>query len=191
MDAPGSLAEQVVIAIPNRMGARPATPAFAFRSPRTEVLVLLLGLWFGVVHAETLQGRVSKVVDGSTITILSATVAHRVRLSAIEAPEIRQPFGEASRKSLAEMVAGREVEVEIRATDRYGRKVGVVTVDGHDVGLLQIERGLAWHAGAHEREQTAVDRAHYAAAENDAREAKRGLWRDPKPLPPQNAERGP
>ena len=74
--------------------------------------------------------------------------------------------------------------VESHKTDRYGRKVGTVFVDGHDVGLLQLERGIAWHYKAYEREQSPEDRARYAAAEADAREAKMGLWRDARPVAP-------
>lgn len=147
------------------MNTVPTATAIAFRPPWAEVLVLLLALWLGAVHADTLSGKVIKVADGDTITILSGGVAHRVRLSGVDAPEKGQPFGEVARKSLADLVSGREVVVESHKADRFGRKVGVVAVDGQDVGLRQLELGLAWHYKKYEREQTSVDRERYAAPE--------------------------
>jgi endonuclease YncB( thermonuclease family) len=47
---------------------------------------------------------------------------------------------------------------------------------GVDVGLAQIEAGLAWWYRKYQREQRAEDRAAYEAAEAAARAAGRGLW---------------
>lgn len=179
-----SLAENVVAVPAERMNTVPTAPAIVVRTPWAEVFVLLLALWLGGAHAETLEGKVIKVADGDTITILSGGVAHRVRLSGIDAPEKGQAFGKVARKSLAELVAGREVVVESHKVDRFGRKVGVVTVDGHDVGLRQLESGMAWHYKKYEREQTSADRERYAAAEEGARGKALGLWRDRSAVPP-------
>jgi hypothetical protein len=43
---------------------------------------------------------------------------------------------------------------------------------------------LPWHYKANEREQSPNDRKLYAAAENEAKAARRGLWADEMPLPP-------
>ena len=42
----------------------------------------------------------------------------------------------------------------------------------------------AWRFKRYEQEQTPDNRASYAAAEAIAKAAKRGLWRDPEPVPP-------
>ena len=68
--------------------------------------------------------------------------------------------------------------------------VGQVFADGHDVGLVQIERGLAWHYAAYAREQQPEDAQGYAHAEVEARSARKGLWADPGPLPPWEWRRG-
>ena len=57
-------------------------------------------------------------------------------------------------------------------------------VNGRDVGLVQIERGLGWHYKRYEKEQSPDDRLAYAAAEREARAAHRGLWVDRAPVPP-------
>ena len=82
------------------------------------------------------------------------------------------------------MVAGRNVVVEWHKRDRYGRLVGQVFAGSHDVGIVQIERGLAWHYKAYEREQRPEDARGYAHAEVVAKAARRELWADPKPVPP-------
>lgn len=85
------------------------------------------------------------VADGDTITVLDAgKVHHKVRLAGIDAPEKAKPFGQRSRESLEDLVAGRTVIVETHKKDRYGRYVGKVILNSRDVNLEQIRRGMAW-----------------------------------------------
>ena len=74
--------------------------------------------------------------------------------------------------------------VEWTKPDRYGRIIGKVTVDGQDVGLQQIEAGLAWWYRRYAREQSPVGQVTYARAEDGARIARVGLWQDSQALPP-------
>ena len=78
--------------------------------------------------ADTLTGKVVKVADGDTVTILDNNTQHKIRLQGIDAPERKQPFGNASRKHLATLVAGQEITVKWENRDRYGRIVGFVIV---------------------------------------------------------------
>ncbi len=127
------------------------------------------------------------VTDGDTITVLDADkVQHKIRLSGIDAPERKQSFGLRSKESLSELVFLKNVEVETRKRDRYGRVVGKVLANGADANLVQIQRGFAWHYKAYEGEQPAIDRKVYADAENEAKAAKRGLWFDSEPVPPRD-----
>jgi len=135
--------------------------------------------------AETLAGRVVGVTDGDTITVLAAgNVQEKIRVAGIDAPEKKQPFGQASKLSLSNLVYDRPVTVEWRKRDRYRRIVGHVFVSGRDAGLEQIRAGMAWHYRRYQAEQAADDRERYAAAESEALAARRGLWRDPDPIPP-------
>ena len=135
--------------------------------------------------AAELVGRVVSIADGDTITVLDAKhVQHIVRLAGIDAPERKQPFSNVSRQHLAGLVFQRDVAVEWRKRDRYGRLVGVVRVDGQDANLAQVQAGLAWHYKAYEREQRFSNRQAYADAENAARAANVGLWHDAAPTAP-------
>src|SRR5437660_6313909 len=135
--------------------------------------------------AQTLTGRVVRVTDGDTITVLdSSNTQHRIRLEGIDAPESHQAFGTQSKKNLSEMVFGKDVTVVYQKTDQYGRLVGKILLDGKDINLEQIKAGMAWHYKEYQREQTPEDRELYAAAEDEARRTRRGLWQDPDPIEP-------
>ncbi len=53
-----------------------------------------------------------------------------------------------------------------------------------DVGLAQIESGLAWHYKRFQAEQTLEERDRYSRAEQEARTKREGLWKDFQPVPP-------
>ena len=136
-------------------------------------------------HAANIDGIVVGVADGDTVTVLDADkVQHKIRLSGIDAPEKSQAYGNQSKESISDLVYFKAVTVETEKKDRYGRDVGKVLVNGVDVNLEQVQRGFAWHYKAYEREQSANDRKLYDLTENEARAARRGLWRDAEPIPP-------
>ncbi len=150
-----------------------------------KALVCLLLALACTAHAETITGRVVGVADGDTITVLDANkVQHKIRLSGIDAPEKKQPFGNRSKESLSDLAFDKTVNVETSKRDKYGRQIGKVLVNGRDVNLVQIERGMAWFYRRYQREQSTDDRRLYEAAEDAARAGKRGLWRDADPVPP-------
>lgn len=135
--------------------------------------------------SQTLTGRVVRVADGDTITVLDSTnTQHRIRLEGIDAPESHQAFGTQSKKSLSEMVFGKDVTVVYQKTDQYGRLVGKILLDGKDVNLEQVKAGMAWHYKEYKREQAPEDRELYAKAEDEAHTSRRGLWLDQEPVEP-------
>ena len=153
---------------------------------------LLAVLLQSSVFAAELEGQVVGVLDGDTIDVLTTTKTQvRVRLAGIDAPEKRQAFGNVAKKELSDLVFGKQVTVEWRKKDRYGRTVGKVIVDGVDANLKMVEAGLAWHYKQYAKEQSPEDRALYAAAEKNAQERRIGLWGDLKPMPPWEFRKGP
>ena len=134
-------------------------------------------------HAASLTGTVVAVADGDTITVLdSNNRKHRIRLIGIDAPEKSQSYGQRSKHSLAELVYDKNVTIHYEKQDRYARTLGKVLVDGRDVNLLQIERGMAWWYRAYKQDQTIDDRVFYQATEHAARLAKVGLWAEKSPI---------
>lgn len=130
--------------------------------------------------APELSGKVVGIADGDTLTVLVDKVGVKVRLEGIDAPERAQPFGARSREKLSELVFGKTVRVVTYGTDRYGRTLGVVFIDGENVNAKMVESGLAWHYKRYSSDAE-LDRL-----EREARREKRGLWRDQAPVEPWN-----
>jgi endonuclease YncB( thermonuclease family) len=143
---------------------------------RLLITAVALVLVVNVARAETLAGRVVKISDGDTLTVLDASrQQHKVRLAGIDAPEKRQPFGSRSKENLSRLAFDKEVTVDWQKRDRFDRIVGKVLVNGQDVNLEQIKAGVAWHFKRYQEEQPLEDRVAYGQAESEARAARRGI----------------
>jgi endonuclease YncB( thermonuclease family) len=143
-------------------------------------VTLFLLLPAAVVLAQSLvTGEVVEVPDGDDIKIVTASnLAVRVRLSGIDAPQMGQAYAERAKEVLSEKVLHRTVRVELLAHDGYRRAVGNVFHGDRWINLEMVATGLAWHAAA------ALTDERLAKAEEDAREAKVGLWQESYQLPP-------
>jgi endonuclease YncB( thermonuclease family) len=133
----------------------------------------------------TIEGRIVGVHDGDTITLLDAdNRQHKIRLDGIDAPELGQPFGRASKQHLVALVANREAVAECGKADRYGREICRVLVRGADAGLAQLRAGMAWYFRRYAKELPPDRRQQYADMETQAQAERRGLWTDGEPVPP-------
>ena len=94
------------------------------------------------------EARVVDVADGDTITVEPAKGGNRVkvRLHGIDAPELRQPYGQTAKSFVAEATLFKIVNVRPtpQRTDRYGRTVAVVELLDGVLQELLLEAGLAW-----------------------------------------------
>ena len=125
----------------------------------------------GSVNAAILVGRVVRIADGDTITMLLADNRQvRIRLAEIDAPENSQPYGAASKQILSSMVFGKTISANVTNIDRYGRSVARLNSDGVDVNAEMVRRGAAW---AYTRYQSD---GRFAIWEREARAARRGIW---------------
>lgn len=125
--------------------------------------------------------QVVRVVDGDTIHVQIAGREYTVRYIGIDTPETVAPgrpvecYGpEASRRN-RELVQGRQVmlEKDVSETDRFGRLLRYVWVDGQMVNALMVAEGYASAA-------TFPPDVKYAELfvrlEAEARANNRGLW---------------
>jgi endonuclease YncB( thermonuclease family) len=145
---------------------------------RLAPLPVLFSLFSALAHAD-FDGRVVKVHDGDTLTILVQEKQIRVRLDSIDAPELGQAFGKRSRQSLATLCAGQPAYVADRGKDRYGRTIGRVTCDGVGANAEQVRRGMAW---VYVRYADAASPLY--GLEREAKLNRLGLWVEPQPTPP-------
>ena len=70
------------------------------------IIICLIWLFFySPALGDTLQGRVVKIADGDTVTIVdNSGKKHRIRLMGIDAPEKNQSYGDVSTQGLVELV---------------------------------------------------------------------------------------
>jgi len=145
---------------------------------------LLLILLFISIPAFAWEARGVAVSDGDTITIEPVQGGDRakVRLHGIDAPELRQPYGEAAKTFTLNKTLFKEIDVRAtpQGTDRYGRIVAVIDVPG--AGILQellLEAGLAWVYPAF-----CKDCNEWETIQEQARRQRKGLWAEKNPVEP-------
>lgn len=144
-------------------------------------LLFSLTLTFSLLaHGETISGRVVGISDGDTLTILDASnTQFKIRLAAIDAPEKAQPFGQRGKQKLSDICYGKNASVRVVTTDRYGRSVGDADCAGINANEAMIQSGLAWVYRKYDK-----GHKHLYAIEEEAKNARRGLWADSNPIAP-------
>lgn len=125
-----------------------------------------------------------KITDGDSIEVIDTEGAtFKVHFKHIDCPEPfepEQPFAREATTFTRNFCLNQTLQFEAdgEALDRYGRLLFVVKKGEENLNLALVQAGLAWHYKAYSSDET------YARAENEAREAKRGLWADPNPIAP-------
>ena len=94
-----------------------------------------------------------------------------VRLSAIDAPERGQPYGNRAREALSALCFQTEAVITPRSRDRWGRAVADVQCRGQDAGEHLVRHGLAWVFDRYARGYESL-----YGVQDEARTARRGLW---------------
>lgn len=94
-----------------------------------------------------------------------------IRISAIDAPEKAQDFGNVSRQHLAALCFQQTATITPKGTDRYRRTIADVECRGKDAGQEQIRAGLAWYYVKYGKGYE-----HLGQIEQQARDAGRGVW---------------
>lgn len=131
------------------------------------------------------SGVVVRVLDGDTVLVAPAGVTDAemsVRLYGIDAPEVRQKGGKASREALKAMLKpGDTVEVVSVNADRYHRAAALLVYKGRILNLEMLKQGQAW---LYTKYCKASFCRKWHKAEQVAAENKTGLWDEANPLPP-------
>lgn len=140
------------------------------------LLALVATVLAGTAQAD-FTGRVANVLEGGLLDVRQGSRVVRIRLADIDAPAPSQRFGTDAHRQLLALAKNKTARVEELGMDLRGYTVGRVTVNGQDLGLAQIQAGLAWQT-----EGSTL--AEYRQAQAEARQARRGLWRDINPAPP-------
>jgi endonuclease YncB( thermonuclease family) len=126
------------------------------------------------------SGEVVGVLEGSTIEVVRLGKTQRIHLHGLDCPEKDQPYGDEVKPAISALVFAMEVTVEPHGKDKHGRIMAdVLLADGTNVNHALVKEGRCWWS-----RKSAPDDAELERLELEAREAKKGLWEDPEPIPP-------
>lgn len=120
------------------------------------------------------EGRVIKVIDGDSITILVGKEQIKIRLGEIDTPERGQPYWKVSKKALETLVAGKTIIAVQTDIDRYKRVVAQVFINGLWVNEQMVKNGHAWVYYKYARSKPIY------TAEEYAKNNKLGIWNLPE-----------
>jgi len=119
----------------------------------------------------------NSIYDGDTLRVRSPKgEVFKIRSACVDAPELKQPWGEESRNYLRSMIneAGGKVKVKVINTDRYGRSVAELWTKS---GLLQSRMAAAEMAFAYDRySKDCPNWDAVKSSEKAASELKVGVW---------------
>jgi micrococcal nuclease len=147
---------------------------------RTLLLLLAALLIPTIVCAAEYTSKVVGVLDGDTIEVLHNTHPERVRLSGIDCPEKGQSYGQKAKHAASDLVFGKDVTIQTHGNDKYTRTLAdVLLSDGTNVNQELVKEGWCWWYRKYAPGDTVLE-----GLETEAREARKGLWADPRPVPP-------
>ena len=120
------------------------------------------------------EATVTSVYDGDTFTL---STGDKVRLGMVNTPELKpaEPYGLEARDATRSLIDGKVVALSYGETirDGYGRLLANVSSGGQDLSLYLLERGLGH---LYIIPPLSRDTTPYIAAQEQARQAKRGIW---------------
>lgn len=114
---------------------------------------------------------VVRAVDGDTLVLANKD---RIRLSAVNTPEIDEELGLESRLFTKAFCVGKEVRVNARVRDAYGRLVADVVADGRSLTLALVQAGMG-HVFLIPPIDLETVRV-LLAAQKEAQAARKGIW---------------
>ena len=154
------------------------------RVKKPEVIQILLPFLFITLLFTSLYGqdvtKVKQVVDGDTLRL---TNGEKVRLIGVDTPETKHPqkpverFGKEAYLFTKRMVEGKEVRLEFdwQRRDKYGRLLAYVYLtDGAFLNAEIIKQGYGFAYTKYPFKY--LDE--FGGYEKEARENRRGLWKD-------------
>ena len=148
---------------------------------RSIVFSVILMFSMSSISAEY-EAEVLKVIDGDTIYIKSDSGRKKIRLRHIDAPELKQTFGEEAKIFLDNQLDGRKITVNSDYKDRYGRDIGDVFVykdsEAIYINAKLVKSGHAWVYKTYRKNTYLMN------LENFAKNNKLGRWKNKSPMKP-------
>lgn len=131
------------------------------------------------------EAKVTRVVDGDTIELDDG---RKIRLLLVDTPETTNGhndcYGTNAAQFTSDMVLNKTVQLsyDVQCTDKYGRTLAYVTVDGMELNVLLVQRGYGCVLHISPDGDSRVNE--FNGYQVEAKSANRGLWGACNPLPP-------
>jgi micrococcal nuclease len=152
---------------------------FRWRRCSVWAVVIICGM-LRIAAASEFTGQAVSVLEGDIIEVLHNNRPERIRLNGIDCPENGQDYGKRAKQAASELVFGKEVTLQTHGLDKYGRTIAdVLLPDGTNINQQLVKDGWCWWYRKYAPGNGVLEKL-----EKDAREAKKGLWQDPAPVPP-------
>ncbi len=159
----------------------------SFRAALVAASILSAGA--AAAYPLSYTGRVAHVSDADTVRVVVASTCTvracpsvgesvRVRLAEIDAPESDQPYGDEATAALVELIDGVTLKVVQTDTDHYGRAIGQLVYQDVWINGWLVGEGHAWVYPRY------ADSPELFEWQDEAREARRGLWAADDPMEP-------
>lgn len=126
-------------------------------------------LFVSILFADPIK--IIKIYDGDTITALTSQKEKiKIRLYGIDAPELKQPFGKASKRHLIDLISNKSLNINEKGKDKYGRTLAVLYNGDKDINAQMVIDGYAWAYDKFSKD--------YVTFQQNAQLLKKGLWID-------------
>ena len=145
--------------------------------------LLLVALLLANACTREFTATVISVTDGDTFVVTDGVAQKKIRLFGIDCPEYSQVFGTEAREFTAQLALTKTVRIQPVEQDAYGRTVAKVYLpDGRYLNGEILSAGYGWWFRKYAPRDRLLEKL-----EREAKQARRGLWRDPNhPLEPWN-----
>ncbi len=131
--------------------------------------VYMFLLFISILFADPIK--IIKIYDGDTITALTSQKEKiKIRLYGIDAPELKQPFGKASKRHLIDLISNKSLNINEKGKDKYGRTLAVLYNGDQDINAQMVIDGYAWAYDKFSKD--------YVTFQQNAQLLKKGLWID-------------
>ena len=132
-------------------------------------IVYVFLLFMSISFAD--QIKIIKIYDGDTITALTSQKEKiKIRLYGIDAPELKQPFGKASKRHLIDLISNNSLNINEKGKDKYGRTLAILYNGNQDINAQMVIDAYAWAYDKFSKD--------YVVFQQNAQSLKKGLWID-------------
>ena len=158
-----------------------------------KIILISASLWAAVIVAgflypnddptfeySLIDAELVETIDGDTVKLTINNELIKVRLSYIDAPELKQPYGEKSRDHLNTLLNEKKIRIREDGVDRYSRSLQTLFVGQENINERMVSDGFAWVYKYNRKNETLIN------FEKQAKDNNLGLWNrnESRPIPP-------